>query len=387
MDLDLGQLDRQHLDAAARFYEIHGYLQLSGLREAVTSLFRPILADVIGVDAQGVADFLDPLSPPVVLPLDTRRRLGRLQTSPGLSADLLAALRPLLLRLIGPLVHVSSTFHGQLKGGAVKEVDHGGYADDYLEVHGPYLLHQDFTGANLPTSPSALTLWVALNSCPHWTLRLYPGSHRHGLLCQRWLPLEDPRLVPFGEPLDIQAREGTAVLFNALLLHGTSNPGPLRRVSCDIRFFPLCGFLPSAVHCLDRRQNAALAAGLEQAGGPVMRAPLLEDRAFLGEKVALGAVPLHSVLNWVKYVADLVQGETTAALPHLERFVNTEAGFDPPGAYTSKFHGRPLEQAALQRVREQLGLIARTGPESLRGPHFLRPAREPAASSGPWFKE
>jgi hypothetical protein len=50
-----------------------------------------------------------------------------------------------------------------------------------MEVHGAYLLHQDFTGAPIPTVPSGLTMWVGQNDCPNWTLRLYPGSNLEDL--------------------------------------------------------------------------------------------------------------------------------------------------------------------------------------------------------------
>ena len=137
-------------------------------------------------------------------------------------------------RLFGPLVHVSSNYHAQVKGGDVLRVDRGGGVGEYREVQGQYLIHQDFTGARIPTSPSQLTLWVAQNSSPDWTLRMYPGSHRNGLLNNQWVSLDDPWLAQFGTPVDVTAEEGLAVIFNSLLLHASSNPGPRRRVSCDI---------------------------------------------------------------------------------------------------------------------------------------------------------
>ena len=60
-----------------------------------------------------------------------------------------------------------------------------------------------------------------------------------------------PRLAQLAPPVEIEARAGTGVIFNALLFHGTGKLGARRRVSCDLRFFPLCGFLPSEVHFLD----------------------------------------------------------------------------------------------------------------------------------------
>jgi hypothetical protein len=268
-----------------------------------------------------------------------------------------------LTRLIGPLVHVSSTFHAQFKGEGAQKVDHGGYsqATEYMEVHGPYLLHQDFAGASIPTSPSAMTLWVAMNDCPNWNLRLYPGSHRRGLICNSWLALDDERLAPLGEPIDIIARAGTAVCFNALMLHGTSNPGPLKRVSCDIRFFPLCGFLPSETHFLDPSPCNALRDGLDHAFSPVLQAPLLEDQVFLGNEIQLGDVPSQSVLNWVRFLSDVVAGRKDEALAHLERFVNTEMGFDSVTAYDSKFRNQPVCEETLRAVRKRVACAGLLG--------------------------
>jgi len=171
------------LDQAARDFEEHGFIILRGLAEAVTAHFHPIMAERLQVDAETFQRMLDPESEPVILPRETRERLSRITTTPALSQTILTALQPLWLRVLGPFVHVSSTFHGQFKGGEVAAVDHGGYAKDYLEVQGQYLLHQDFSGAAIPTSPSAATLWVGLNTTPDWNLVLYPGSHRYGLLC------------------------------------------------------------------------------------------------------------------------------------------------------------------------------------------------------------
>jgi hypothetical protein len=385
MRVNMGELTAAQLDAAARHYEENGFFLVGGLDRLVTEQFYPLLRGVLGLDDRGWAEVLDSDVSLPPLPREVRQRLARLTTPPTLAEALLGALRPLLKRLLGPLVHVSSNFHAQFKYGAAPAVDHGGYpqGSDYSEVHGAYLLHQDFTGASIPTSPSAVTLWVPMNSCPHWTLRLYPGSHRRGLFCDKWIALDDRRLGPLGQPVDVPARFGTAVIFNALLLHGTSNPGPGRRVSCDIRFFPLCGFLPSEVRNLDSRPRAALQKGLAQADGPVLRTPLLEAQAFLGEVCCLESVPPLSVLNWVNYVARLVHGDMDKALPHLQRLVNTDLGFDDAGGCVGKFHGAPLYTENLRNVRQRLSemeddaRLEQTPPSSGAPPVSLTP-RTPA---------
>jgi hypothetical protein len=149
------------------------------------------------------------------------------------------------------------------------------------------------------------------------------------------------------------------------MLHGTSNPGPLRRVSCDIRFFPLCGFLPSETHLLGAAPSDTLRNGLKRAFSPVLSAPLLEGQVFLGEKIELGDVPRLSVLNWVKYLSQVVNGKKDEALPYLERFVNTDIGTDSVAVYESKFHNQPVHEAKLQSVRERLARVATGAPKSI----------------------
>ena len=76
----------------------------------------------------------------------------------------------------------------------------------------------------------------------------------------------------------MEARVGSALLFNALCLHGGCEPGPHRRVSCDIRFFPLCAFLSSEVHTLSGNVMADLRARAAAEESPTLRAPVLEGR-------------------------------------------------------------------------------------------------------------
>ena len=363
--LRLDALTTENLDAAAQQFEEDGYFVLDGVSEGITSLFNPIMADRLGVNAAEMEGILDPDSPPMVLPVEVRQRMSRIDTSPELATALLAVLEPVLTRLVGPIVHVSSNFHGQFKGGEVKAVDHGGYdpAAQYLEVQGQYLIHQDFSGAAIPTSPAGVTLWTALNSCPDWNLRVYPGSHRHGLLCDQWLKLDDPRLSPFRPPVDLQAKAGTSYIFNSLLLHSSSNPGPRRRVSCDLRFFPLCGFLPSTPYILGTAPLHGMRNQLAMTDTPTLRDPLLEVMAWMGHDVLDGAVPPHSMLNWVNYLAVLLTGDAEAARPHMDRLVNEELGVDAPDVYAAKFHNRPVHASVLAGVRDRLRALEPDAPE------------------------
>jgi hypothetical protein len=353
MRFHLRDMNGPALDAAARHFDEHGYFMLEGVGESVTRHFRPLLAEMMGTSRADLKQILDPNSAPITLPQEVRQRLSRISTTPELRDALFSAISPVLTRIVGPLVHISSSFHGQFKGGEQKAVDHGGYKQDFLEVQGQYLLHQDFTGANIPTSPCAITLWVPQNSCPDFNLRLYPGSHRVGLITEQWLKLDDPKLEWLGAPIDIVAEEGTAVIFNSLLLHSSSNPGMRRRVSCDIRFFPLCGFLPSEVHVLGSAPMAYIRRRLAEETGETLRAPLLEDLAFLGEGRVEPVRPL-SIVNWANYLALLTQGDPDKALSHFERFVNTERGWDAPEKYTSKYHDRQIHRDTLSTARRKI---------------------------------
>lgn len=353
MRFHLRELTGDRLEAAARHYEERGFIVVEGLKDAVTSLFRPVLAEKLGLSAAELPTFLDANSAPVVLPIETRERLSRIDTTGELADGMYAALSPILRRLLGPVVHISSNYHAQVKGGDVLAVDRGGGLQEYREVQGQYLIHQDFTGARIPTSPSQLTVWVAQNSSPDWNLRLYPGSHRHGLLNNQWVSLEDPWLEQFGTPIDVPAEEGIAIVFNSLLLHASSNPGPRRRVSCDIRFFPLCGFLPSLPRVLGERPAEWLRTAESMSHGPTLTAPIRETLAFLGEDVLDESVPPHSILNWANYLHRYLRGEANAAA-EMVRFVNTDRGLDTPEIYTSKFHNQPIHREPIERAREQL---------------------------------
>lgn len=360
----LMDLSPEWLAAAGQCFEQLGYLVIGGVREAA-DCFQTILQEITRTDA---AEFTQLMNDDRALefPTATRRQLAKATTTEGLTDTLLQTLGPLLSYLLGPIVHVSSTFHAQFKKQGAVAVDHGGYpqGSTYMEVHGAYLLHQDFTGATIPTSPSAVTCWVPLNSSPDWNLRVYPGSHRSGLLSSRWWRLDEPRLQGLAQPVDLQAKEGTAILFNALLLHGTSNPGPAPRVSCDIRFFPLCGYLPTAAHFLDPAPLQEIRRRTD--ASPVLQSPILESRAFLGEPVEVRHAAPHSVLNWPNYVACDLQGRKEEAAQHLTRFTNEELGTDPPDAYISKFSRHPVNEATIAAVRERLGATA-GGPLELVG--------------------
>jgi len=100
---------------------------------------------------------LAPDAPAMVLPEETRQRMSRIDTPADLAAALLEHVSPILRRLTGPFQQVSSNFHGQFKGGDTTTTNYGGYHGDtkYLEVHRPYLIHQDFTAGSIPRARPA----------------------------------------------------------------------------------------------------------------------------------------------------------------------------------------------------------------------------------------
>jgi hypothetical protein len=89
-----------------------------------------------------------------------------------------------------------------------------------------------------------------------------------------------------------------------------------------------------------------------------LRAPLLEDRLFLGGGIDAQDAPPRSVLNWVNYVDGLIRGRGDQALPHLERFANVD--FDPsgPATFIERFHDRPISANTLRAVRERLSTLS-----------------------------
>ena len=128
--------------------------------------------------------------------------------------------------------------------------------------------------------------------------------------------------------------------------------GELRRVSCDIRFFPGCAFLPTEVHSLTENPRAFIEERLDQNPGPTRRAPLMEDLVLSGAHSATVDAPPFSILNWSNYLRELYNGNPDRAASHLERFTNAETGVDGPEAYLAKFHGSPMHRETLRRIQE-----------------------------------
>ncbi len=349
--------DQGMLDEIGVFFEQEGYCILHGLKETVTDLYYPALMRATGVGRGELEAMLDPESPDLVLSQEFRRILSRVTTTPELTQDLIARLSPLLGRLLGPVVHTSRDFHAQFKCGATARVGYGGYdsQQSYMEVHGAYQLHQDFTGASIPTSPAAVILWVGLNDCSDWPIRLHRRSHNwYAVLALH--PRGSQRVTQFGEPLEFEAKPGTGIIFNSLLLHGTGRGGPRRRVSSDIRFFPSCPYLSSPPRPLVGAPADFIRQRLQRETGETLRAPLLENLALAGSMGKAVEAPKASILNWANYLNEVCNGDAAAAVTHLERFANAELGMDSVETYVKQFHGSPMNAGSLERIREVLGV-------------------------------
>lgn len=360
---DLSRLDGGMLDELSAFFEEEGYCMLRGLKETVTDLYYPVLMQTTGMSRSELESLIDPKSREQVLPKEFRQKLSRVSTTPALAQDLIRALKPVLARLVGPIVHASRDFHAQFKCGATGRVGYGGYDSQasFMEVHGAYQLHQDFTGASLPTSPAAVIVWVGLNECPDWPVRLYPKSHKLGLLCREFISVDHERLSQFGDPIEFEAKPGTGIIFNSLLLHGTGHSGPGRRVSSDIRFFPSCPYLQSPVYSLVDSSSAFIQERLERESGPTLQAPLLENLALAGSMGDPVEATAHSILNWANYLNEVCNGSPDQAIRYIERFSNEEMGLDSAEAYVKQFHGWPMHAATLDQIRGLMGVADPAG--------------------------
>ena len=149
MRFRLDQLSGSTLEKAAQHFDTHGFFMIEGVEDALTRHFKPLVAERMMVDSDELERILDPDSPPIVLPEEIRQRMSRITSTPELQQTLLTSLDGVFRRLLGPFVQVSTTFHGQFKGGEARPVDHGGYDPNakYLEVQGQYLIHQDFAAS------------------------------------------------------------------------------------------------------------------------------------------------------------------------------------------------------------------------------------------------
>jgi ectoine hydroxylase-related dioxygenase (phytanoyl-CoA dioxygenase family) len=354
------KLDEKNLDEIVAAFQRDGVVVLTDVDPRPLNILTRMFSEQSGLTPEQIQ--VAGQSGGVEITPEVRRRLARGYMTPELRDSCLEVFGDLLVRLIGPLVHTSKTFHYQMKPRSQTDVILRGYHGDGREVEALYGIHNEFTAARVLTSPSAVVCWVALNSFDGKALYFYPGSHRLGLLANRWLPRHDRAegIERVGEVVEYQPERGQVLIFNFLLLHGSgaafetppsSGPDPTR-ISCDLRFFPFCGILDSEASCM--RPNPIdwireRAAGLTD---DLLLAPLYETLAYLGQPVQWSALPRYSVAHWARFVEGLVKGDENLRKQAIEALVNTEQGFDPVEEYHQRFAAAKLCPRPYESIKE-----------------------------------
>lgn len=305
----------------------------------------------------------------VEITADIRAKLARGYMTPELRDASHAVFGDLLVRLVGPIVHTSQTFHYQLKERTQRDVILHGYHGDGREVQSLYGIHNEFTAARVLTTPSAVVCWVPLNTFDGKALYFYPGSHRHGLLANRWLPRHDQcdGIERVGPVVEYQPRLGEVLIFNFLVLHGSGaavlpepTPGPQpTRISCDLRFFPLAGILDSEASLLCPNPVAWMREQERALDDDLLRAPLWESLAYLGERINWPTLPENSVAHWGRFVEGLVQGDAAKREDAIRHLANTAIGFDAIESYLERFAPAALTRAPYASIAAQVPQAAR----------------------------
>src|SRR5207237_10929992 len=124
-------------------------------------------------------------------------------------------------------------------------------------------------------------------------------------LANRWLRPDEAGVERLGDSVEVFAREGHVLLFNFLVLHGTTRPGPATRISCDARFFPFCGILDSEATALTPQPLEWIRTRLKERLGDTLDGPLYETLAYLGEPIDWPRLGPQSVLNWARFIEGL----------------------------------------------------------------------------------
>lgn len=307
-------------------YSRQGFVVLTGVNPRIASVFRSVISSFTGLTEQEIERGGN--GRPLSLSREARAAVARPDTLPEMQELLTRDLGDLLTELLGPIIHISHTYHPQIKTGVSEGYAVEGYSGDGAEVRAQYALHQDFTAGRKLTSPAAIVCWIPLNRCDQNTLRLYSKSHSQGMLARNWLLPDSPDLDRVGPYVDIEAEPGQILLFNFLLLHGTSRPGPKLRVSCDLRFFPFCPTIDSVARVLRPNPLEWIRQRLKTAIGETLVEPLLEASLYLGEPVEWPSLKPHSVLFWSQYIAALLNRDEDGVARAIRMLTNSEVGFD-----------------------------------------------------------
>lgn len=346
-------------DAIVGAFQRDGYVILDDVDPRPADTLTGMLCDLAGltpeqVHAAGRAGAALEVTP------EMRLALARGNMTPELQSVCHDVLGDLLVRLVGPLVHTSKTFHYQMKQRSTSQVILKGYHEGGTEVQALYGLHNEFTAARVLTSPSAIVCWVPLNDFEGPALHLYPGSHRKGLLTNRWLSRQvDEGVSEIGEPIEYHPKRGQLVIFHFLTMHGsgaaTDDPlpevaGDPVRISCDLRFFPFCGVLDSPATALRDRPLEWIDERVASETDDLLLGPLYETLAYFGREIAWPDLPDGSVAHWARFIEGLVRGDEAQRRDAIAQLVNVDIGFDPLESYQERYAPAELTQRPYRSV-------------------------------------
>jgi len=355
-------LKPDNMDSIVSHYAREGFVVLTEVEDAFTDEFTNIVAHKGSLTSQekdllGKSGKID-LSPEQI------QALKRIDVTSELSNLCLDVIGDILLKLLGPIIHTSRDFHFQFKKDNERREILKGYSEDGVEIQALYGIHNEFTAARILVSPSGLVCWVPLNTYEGCALNLFPGTHRRGLLTNRWLSKNEIGRADMGAPVKYYPRRGEIVLFHFMTMHGSGtshgqNPVDGIRASCDIRFFPFCGIIDSEPTCLVANPIEWIRERIDQGMDEVLLAPLNETLAFYGERIKSENTRQHSVLSWAEFIRHWLAGNEQEALEAIARLVNTQQGFDTLESYQKRFtqiqlYERPFSTLGIPVPRQDL---------------------------------
>jgi len=357
------KLTRSNIDEIVAGFQRDGVVVLTDVERAPLEILTRMLSEQSGLSRDEIQ--AAGREGGVEISSEVRQKLARGIVTPELRDAALSVFGDLLTRMLGPIVHTSQTFHYQLKPRAQRETILKGFHNDGREVQALYGIHNEFTAARVLTSPSAVVCWIPLNTFDGKALYFYPGTHRKGLLANRWLPRHDQckGIDRVGPVVEYTPTLGQVVIFNFLVLHGsgpsvlpsTFSLGPQpTRISCDLRFFPFMGILDSQAHVLRPDPVGWMKERSAAYTDDFLRAPLFEGLAYLGESIDWPELPRHSVAHWARFAEGLVRGDEAQQRQAIAGLVNTEIGFDALDSYLERFAAAALHPTPYQSIADQV---------------------------------
>lgn len=357
-------LKHTNLDAIVDAYQRDGIVVLSDVDPGPLDTLTQMLSDCSGLTAERI-EAAGRGHDDIEVTAEMRQNLARGLMTPELMATCHETFGDVLVRLIGPIVHTSQTFHYQIKKRSESDVVRHGHSGDGREVRALYGIHNELTAARVLTTPSALVCWVPLNDYEGDALYFYPGSHRRGLLVNGWLPrhedLEGSDRV--GPVMKYRPKRGQIVLFHFLLMHGSGAPSATDRyedgydpvrISCDLRFFPFCGVLDSSATSLRPDPIGWIHNRMGELSDDLLLAPLYETLAYCGLPIEWPHLPAYSPAFWAQFIEGLLVHDESRMDAAVENLVNTEAGFDPVTSYQERFRAARLCRQPYESIRESV---------------------------------